>query len=710
MITMKKYFWIRTGLLLIILIFAVLGGNFLYTGAENASSPDATADSIPLNSEQLLVQTFSPEHARVTAISLALQPPAPLTPQSLMSGLPASMSAESGDLTVILSDHAAGTEIYRSTVPLNGVSDGWYLAFPVNCRLDTGAQYDISIYAENYQDGMNPSIYLMSQTAPIPEITEGLTKLPRRADGAGTQTDDPSDTSAAQTGSSADTTGSADAPGAVAIRFTYDVLVPSRLAVFLTALVLILLYMAATALFSRKKSDKKAGEITLGKFLAVRIRRIPLIHILFFAAVTAAAVILRIAFFPVKSNDYYLCFESWISDMRSYGIWGSLGQDIGDYPPLYITPLTLLSLLPFEPAVIIKLMPCFFDFVLALTCVKLTGQFGVTALHKKLTLYAVILLNPLTLLDSAAWGQCDSLYSSFVLLTLLAICGARPWSPEAPADKKGRFWRSGDGICLLFAAAFSFKLQAVFFLPILCLLWILQKRNVLKPAQLLWIPIVYTISCIPMYLAGRSLKVMFKIYLGQANRNYGTLTLNYPNLYSLIGSWSENLYDSYFIYGMLLTFLLLIVLFYQLYCRKVKLESLLLCKVTSLSILTICFCLPLVHERYAYVAEMLLFVIMIKETKYVKAALTTMFCTLFTYCSYLLQMEQSFSVLPDQVIALLRLGVVVYLAGDIFQTGQQKKQRDIDPEKSLPEKRAQEQQIRSGKKRTKKIHGSDTNG
>ena len=163
---------------------------------------------------------------------------------------------------------------------------------------------------------------------------------------------------------------------------------------------------------------------------------------------------------------------------------------------------------------------------------------------------------------------------------------------------------------------------------------------------------------------------MFKIYLGQADRNYGTLTLNYPNLYTLIGSWSEELYDSYFVYGMLLTFLLLIILFYRLYCCKITLDGPALCKVTALSILIICYCMPLVHERYAYVAETLLFIIMTKETKHVKTALITMLCTLLTYCTYLMQLEGSFSVLPDPVIACIRLGVIFYLTKDIFQTSQ----------------------------------------
>lgn len=659
---MKKcLFWIRTGLLLIILTFAVLGGNFLYTGVESASPLNMLEDSIPLSEDSVLIQTFSPAHSKVTFIALALQMSEPLTPDTMSSGIPSRMTTASGDLTVTLADHASGSPIYTSTVSLSGVPEAWYLEFPVNCHLDTGAQYDLFISAENYQENSNPSLLTVPQSAQIPEITA----KPTVASTSAVLTEVPQDFST----------------GAAAMRLTYDVLVPARLAAFLTVFATILLCTAVTAFLSRKAATEKRINITLGKFLAIRIRRIPLIHILFFTAVTIAAAIIRIAFFPVKSNDYYLCFESWINDMRSCGVWNALGQNIGDYPPLYITPLTLLSLLPFEPVIIIKLMPCLFDFILAFVCVKLSGLLGVTTLHKKLTLYAVILLNPLTLLDSAAWGQCDSLYSSMILLTLLAVCAANPWSAEPSVGNKRRFWQTGDGICLLFAVAFSFKLQSIFFLPILCLLWIVQKRNVLKPVHLLWIPIVYTVSCIPMYLAGRSLKIMFKIYLGQAGRNYGTLTLNYPNLYTLIGTWSETLYDSYFIYGMLLTFLLLIICFYQLYCRKVKLDSLTLCKITALSILTICFCLPLVHERYAYVAEMLLFVVMVKEPKHIKTALVTMLCTLFTYCTYLMQLEQSFSVLPEQVIALIRLGVIFYLAGDIFQTKKagSKTARNIDP-------------------------------
>lgn len=481
---MKKLLWIRTGLLLIVLIFAVLGGNFLYTGAESASPLDVPGASLPLKEGTVMIQTFSPEYAKVTAIALAFRS------HEGTAGM-------TGDCTVALSDNTTGEVIYTDTFSMEGVPDDWYLDLPVNCRLDTDKSYDITVYVTNCPDSASPYLRLIPQSSQIPEITASGLNMTDNASLYDSQS--------------------------MAIRFTYDVLVPARLGIFIALLIGILLCLGAAILFSHKKTAK---DITPGDFLSVQIHGIRLIHILFFSAVTIAAVIIKIAFLSVKSNDFYSSYEIWIYEIRSNGGLASLGKNIGDYPPLYMTLVTLVSYLPFEPVVIIKLIPCIFDFILAAACVKLAKQLDITQIGKKLTLYAVILLNPLTLLDSAAWGQCDSLYSTFILLTLSAMCGARLWKPDPPMESSAQdsakraydFLYSGDGICILFALAISFKLQAVFFLPVICLMWIMQKRNVLKPVQLLWVPIIYTVSCIPMYLAGRSLFYLTKDIFCRKNK------------------------------------------------------------------------------------------------------------------------------------------------------------------------------------------------
>jgi len=665
--------FIRTVLLLIILIFTVLGGRFLYTGMESAAPLDRAESTVRFQENLVLRQDFRPAYPLVTHIALALQPPGE--------------NGFFGSLTFTLTDLKNGNVIYTSTVLLAGAADRWYLDFPVNRRLDTLTDYGIDVTVSDCGADEFPSLYIMTAERG-PEISGSLTEH-TEYDSAIVPHDGQS----------------------MALRFTYDVPVPARIIAFAAVLVLILLFSAVSLLSRRRerkrRQDRAAGKssagvreetglkdnaglrdnaagknnapqpgkptakkrpapVTMGDFLKIPILGVPLIHILFFLAVTIAAVILRVAFLPVKSNDYYLCFESWITDMRSAGGLASLGKNIGDYPPLYMTLVTAASLLPFEPVIIIKLLPCLFDFILAFVCVRVAKGLGVADRPGLLTLYGVILLNPLTVLDSSAWGQCDSVYTSFILLALLMLCRGNPCRTAETGAAKKSFWCTGDGICLLFALAFCFKLQSVFFLPVICLVWIMQKKNLLRPVHLLWVPMAYTVSCIPMFLAGRSLKVMFKIYLGQADRNYGTLTLNYPNLYSLIGSWSETLYEGYFIYGLMLAFLLLLLLFYRLYCKKVELNSLTLCKVTALTVLIICYFLPLVHERYAYMAEMLLFIIMTKDTKHIKTALITMLCTLFTYCGYLYQLEGSFTVLPDWATALIRLGVIFYLTADIL--------------------------------------------
>ena len=191
---MKKLFWIRTGLLFTVLIFAVLGGNFLYTGAESASPLDMAADAVPLTEDIVLIQTFSPAHAKVTAISLALRSPEQSEP----------MSAASGTLTVILSGHDTKEEIYRDTISLEGVPDHWYLDFPVNCRLNADGWYDFSVSAAGYQDGKNPSLYFVPQSARIPEITEDFTE--------------------AAESSNPESIPSPKTTGAAAMRLSYDVL------------------------------------------------------------------------------------------------------------------------------------------------------------------------------------------------------------------------------------------------------------------------------------------------------------------------------------------------------------------------------------------------------------------------------------------------------------------------------------------------------
>lgn len=599
---------LRTGILFFAILFAVIAGNFLYTGSENAVPLEHTIGSEPLSENALIIQYFTPKHSYVTSIAIAVDK--------------ANDSDVDGNLLVTLKEVGSDITIYENTFPLQSITDMWYLDFPITKRLNINNTYMLSVSAQNCPPEGQPALYLSPSEYNISEN--------QKCSFSNMDLDELN----------------------MAVRYTYNVVVPARLIVFVIALIAMILLFICSILIPIKK------EYTFRSILSLSMKnnKTELIHIAMFCVVTLGAIALRFFFLSVKSNDYYLCYESWINDIRSHGGIASLRNNIGDYPPLYMTLLTLVCYLPFEPVVIIKIMPCLFDFILALVCLRLLSAAKVTNIVAKLSLYSLILLNPITLFNSAAWGQCDSMYTVFSLLAIYGACNI---------DSE-KWYSSGDGILLLYGISLSLKLQAIFLFPIFGLILIMQKKNRIKLVHFLWIPIIYTISCIPMYLAGRDLKVMFKIYLGQANRNYGTLNLNYPNLYSLIGNPSSNMYNSFFMYGLLLTFIILLFVYYFAYCKDLEMKPLNLYKLSAITIFIICFFLPSVHERYAYLAEILLCIILLLDSKYIKITIATLLCTLFTYCTYLYELETTFKVAPDWIIALVRLSCIVYILKDLF--------------------------------------------
>lgn len=189
-----------------------------------------------------------------------------------------------------------------------------------------------------------------------------------------------------------------------------------------------------------------------------------------------------------------------------------------------------------------------------------------------------------------------------------------------------------------------------------------------KSPQLLWVPGIYILTCIPAYLQGRDLKKMFKIYLGQSSGDYGRLSVNYPNLYSLIGSQNSSLKDGFFVLGLLLAFFFLLFFYYRLYNSGRGMNAVEICKITAVTILILCFFLPSIHERYAYMAEMLLVIIVIAELGYIKASGITFLCTTVTYFTYLYEREFLFAPIPEWLLALARIWCIVYILKDIMST------------------------------------------
>lgn len=208
------------------------------------------------------------------------------------------------------------------------------------------------------------------------------------------------------------------------------------------------------------------------------------------------AIALYALFLPVQSNDIIEYYAPWYDQVRQRGL-GALSGEFANYTPPYIYLLYLTSVLPFDlPApVAIKLVSIVATVaaaaILAALVRDLTG-------HRSLALLAgfAFPLLPTVAANAGWWGQCDILYTAFVL-----------------ASFRATLWHRPALAMLLFGVAVSFKLQAMFFAPYLALL-VLRREIALR--HCLIPPLAYAALMVPAWLAGRPALELATIYLAQA--------------------------------------------------------------------------------------------------------------------------------------------------------------------------------------------------
>ncbi|MBQ8159628.1 MAG: phospholipid carrier-dependent glycosyltransferase [Clostridia bacterium] len=149
----------------------------------------------------------------------------------------------------------------------------------------------------------------------------------------------------------------------------------------------------------------------------------------------AASFLLHL-FISAKVYGYHVdinCFRAWGATMRQYGPWGFYtNTSFCDYPPAYMLILgvnrllyELLSpalgpLLGYETLeiVIIKLFPCLCDLCMAILVWQFARHRG-TGKTASAILSLLVAFNPVLILNSAAWGQVDSVLALLLMLVVL---------------------------------------------------------------------------------------------------------------------------------------------------------------------------------------------------------------------------------------------------------------------------------------------------
>ncbi len=313
------------------------------------------------------------------------------------------------------------------------------------------------------------------------------------------------------------------------------------------------------------------------------------------ALLLGLALFLRICCLDYASGDYNTFLVKWAAFFRENGGFAALSEPIGDYNVPYLYFLAAISYTGLPDLYMIKFFSIVFELLSAWGVFLLT-QHLVTAKqepgagyflpgfisHAPLIAFFITLFLPTAFFNGAVWGQCDSIYAAFVLFSIYAA-----------------LQRKGGQAVILIAIAFSFKLQAVFVLPLFLIF--LFTRHV-KWYQLFLFPLVYCIICLPAILLGRPFLDVFTIYLHQTS-SYPALTLNAPSLATFIPAtadttmWSKICIAAAFLFVLALVVISII--------RRTTLGSRSLFVLGLLFAIGVPLLLPHMHERYFYLAEVM---------------------------------------------------------------------------------------------------------
>lgn len=327
-------------------------------------------------------------------------------------------------------------------------------------------------------------------------------------------------------------------------------------------------------------------------------------NFVFFAIITILAIIARILLLKYPSGDYTLFLGPWFNALKLNGGILGLSQSIGNYTPIYMTILSLLTYLPIDSLISIKIVSIIFEFVGAIAIMDIVKELLSDKKYKdkvSLLIYGLYLFLPTVLLNSAYWAQSDSIYTAFVLLSILYLI-------------KKKYKLS----IIFFGIAISFKLQAIFIFPLYVLMYIAERK--IKFRYFLYIPLIIFIFSIPKVILSHDLLAGFRVYFDQAGTYSQYITLNFPNIYGIFFQGNgSNLINTPFkelgTIGIIGTFIILVALAYLVYTKKTKFDKNAIIEFGLLSILLTTFFLPQMHERYLFMGDVIALLYLIINTK-----------------------------------------------------------------------------------------------
>ncbi|MBQ9685826.1 MAG: DUF2029 domain-containing protein [Oscillospiraceae bacterium] len=326
----------------------------------------------------------------------------------------------------------------------------------------------------------------------------------------------------------------------------------------------------------------------------------------------AAAFIVRGLCLNYETLDYQNFLTHWVSFYRDNLGFRSLAYPLGNYNIPYLYFLCFFSYLSIRDLYLIKLLSIFFDVLLAWASMKL-----LSAVRKSkaslLACFFTVLLLPTVILNGSLWAQCDSIYVSLALLGLYLALDDRPVLSV-----------------LCFTLSFGFKLQAVFLLPIMAVLWFKKKYRLWHFALF---PLFYILLVLPAVLLGKPLLETLTLYTSQTGSIGDGLNYNSPSISAIFYRVKDP--QSAASLGIVGAFTYMAALLLLCLIKRDRLTSRGLLAVALLLVVGIPFLLPHMHDRYFFLADILSVVFAFACWQCFAVAPLTQFASLLGYHAYL---------------------------------------------------------------------------
>lgn len=372
--------------------------------------------------------------------------------------------------------------------------------------------------------------------------------------------------------------------------------------------------------------------------------------LIFFIIITLLSLFLRVKLYKNDFGDYDMFLKPWFEELKDNGGLKALSRDIGNYNAPYMTALAILTYLPIDSLISIKTFSVIFDYVCGIVVAIMALNVFKEREDKKtiaLLLYSAVIFLPTVFLNSACWAQSDSIYTAFALISLLCLFNKKyAWA------------------FVFLGISFSFKLQAIFILPLYILLYFSERK--FSAFNFLWIIVACIVMCIPSLIFGNTLSHCLNTYVGQVGAYNQYITLNFPNFYGIFWGGSnehliENPNELLPSIGVICAIAIFVVIAYLVIQKKIKFDGRAIIEFGLWSVLICTFLLPSMHERYLFMGDILgiLYLMYNKDKFYIPLGIELV--SLYGYLYFLLG---SYGI-DIRIMSVLYFIIFVIYSGDM---------------------------------------------